>query len=300
MSNSPLVNYTKISPNKTSPRNHSIDTITIHCVVGQCTVERLGEIFAPSSREASSNYGIGLDGKIGMYVEEKDRSWCTSNRDNDHRAITIEVASDTTHPYAVTDAAYQSLIKLLVDICQRNNIKRLLWKADKSLIGQPDKQNMTVHRWFANKACPGDYLYERHDEIAAEVNKRLGITDTPVEVEKAYHVHIGHYRNKSEAEEQLSKAKAAGFANAHIVVGETQDDCELPEPWVPNVGDEVMFNGNTHYSNANASNGSMCSAGKAKITGIYKLGKSKHPYHLVRVGASGPYGWVDEGSFTKI
>lgn len=300
MSNSTLVNYTKISPNKTSPRNHAIDTITIHCVVGQCTVERLGEIFAPSSREASSNYGIGLDGKIGMYVEEKDRSWCTSNRDNDHRAITIEVASDTTHPYAVTDAAYQSLIKLLVDICQRNNIKKLLWKADKSLIGQVDKQNMTVHRWFANKACPGDYLYERHDEIAAEVNRRLGITDAPVEVEKVYHVHIGHYNSKSAAEEQLAKAKAAGFTDAHIVVGETQDDCAVPEPWVPKVGDEVMFNGNINYSNANATNGSKCSAGKAKITSIYKLGKSKHPYHLVRTGASGPYGWVDADSFTKI
>ena len=174
MSNSPLVSYTKISPNKTSPRTHEIDTISIHCVVGQCTVETLGEIFAPTSRQASSNYGVGKDGRIGMYVEEKDRSWCTSSASNDHRAITIEVASDTTHPYAVTEAAYEGLIKLLVDICQRNpGIKRLKWGGDKNLIGQVDKQNMTVHRWFANKACPGDYLYNRHGEIAAEVNRRL-------------------------------------------------------------------------------------------------------------------------------
>lgn len=180
MSNSPLVSYTKISPNKSSPRNHAIDTITIHCVVGQCTVETLGNIFAPSSRQASSNYGVGSDGRIGMYVEEKDRSWCSSNSANDNRAITIEVASDTTHPYAVTDAAYEGLIKLLVDICQRNNIPELRWKADKSLIGQPDKQNMTVHRWFANKSCPGDYLYECHGAIAAEVNRRLkGAQPTP-------------------------------------------------------------------------------------------------------------------------
>lgn len=174
MSNSSLVDYTQISPNKTSPRNHKIDTITIHCTAGQCSVEGLGSTFAPTSREASSNYGIGYDGRIGMYVEEKDRSWCSSNRDNDNRAITIEVASDSTHPYAVKDAAYESLIKLLVDICKRNDIKELKWKADKSLIGQVDKQNMTVHRWFANKACPGDYLYERHSEIAAAVNKQLG------------------------------------------------------------------------------------------------------------------------------
>jgi hypothetical protein len=181
--NSSLVNYTKISPNKTVGRNHAIDTITIHCVVGQCSVETLGEVFAPTSRQASSNYGVGKDGRIGMYVEEKDRSWCSSNAANDHRAITIEVASDTTHPYAVTDAALQATIKLCADICKRNGIKKLLWKGDKSLIGQVDKQNMTVHRWFANKSCPGDYLYERHGYIADEVNKLLGVV-TPITPEQ--------------------------------------------------------------------------------------------------------------------
>ena len=123
MSNSPLVEHINISPNKTVNRNHKIDTITIHCMVGQCSAETCGNIFANPARQASSNYGIGYDGKIGMYVEEKDRSWCSSSRENDHRAITIEVASDTYHPYAVTDAAYNALINLLVDICKRNNIK---------------------------------------------------------------------------------------------------------------------------------------------------------------------------------
>lgn len=171
--NSPLVSYVKISPNRTVGRNHKIDTITIHCVAGQCSVETLGDIFAPESREASSNYGIGPDGRIGMYCEEKDRSWCTGSRSNDHRAITIEVASDTKHPYAVKDKAYKALIDLVTDICKRNNIKELKWKADKSLIGQVDKQNMTVHRWFQDTDCPGDYLYSRHAKIAAEVNERL-------------------------------------------------------------------------------------------------------------------------------
>ena len=183
MSNSKLVDYTKISPNKTSPRNHKIDTITIHCVVGQCSVETLGNVFAPTSRRASSNYGIGYDGRIGMYVEEKDRSWCSSSASNDNRAITIEVASDTKHPYKVRDAAYKTLIDLCTDICKRNGIKELKWKADKSLIGKVEQQNMTVHRWFANKACPGDYLYNLHGQIAAEVNARLGVvydtTQTP-------------------------------------------------------------------------------------------------------------------------
>lgn len=177
--NSPLVKYTKLSPNHSGQRNHEIDTITIHCVVGQCSVETLGEIFAPVSRQASCNYGIGSDGRIGLYCEEKNRSWCSSSASNDHRAITIEVASDTTHPYAVKDVVYAALLNLVTDICKRNNIKQLLWKGDKSLIGQVGKQNMTVHRWFANKSCPGDYLYNRHGEIAAEVNKRLNASVTP-------------------------------------------------------------------------------------------------------------------------
>lgn len=174
MSNSSLVAYTKISPNRTSPRTHRIDTITIHCVVGQVTAESLGEVFAKKSRRASSNYGVDKDGRIGLYCEEKDRSWCSSSSSNDNRAITIEVASDTKPPYAVTDKAFNSLIELCADICKRNNIKQLLWKGDKSLVGQVDKQNMTVHRWFANKDCPGEYLYSRHGEIAKRVNEKLG------------------------------------------------------------------------------------------------------------------------------
>lgn len=173
MSNSPLVDYVKISPYRNSPRNHKIDTVTIHCMVAQWSPERCGEEFSSPNRRASSNYGIGPDGRIGMYVEEKDRSWCSNSPSNDNRAITIEVASDTKHPYAVTDAAFETLIKLLADICKRNDIKELKWRGDKSLIGQIDKQNMTVHRWFANKACPGDYLYNRHGEIAKRVNALL-------------------------------------------------------------------------------------------------------------------------------
>lgn len=177
MSNSPLVKYTRISPNKTSPRNHKIDTITIHCVVGQCTVETLGNIFAPTSRQASSNYGVGTDGKIGMYVDEKDRSWCSSNSANDNRAVTIEVASDTTSPYAVNEKAYAALLDLVTDICKRNGITRLVWSTKKEdRVNHKNGCNMTVHRDYANKSCPGEYLYSRHGEIAAEVNRRLGAT----------------------------------------------------------------------------------------------------------------------------
>lgn len=177
MSNSPLVSYVKISPNRNSPRNHVIDTITIHCMAGDCSIETCGDIFYPTSRGASSNYGIGSDGRIAMYVEEKDRSWCSSSASNDNRAITIEIANDggASTGWHVSDAAYKSLIDLCADICKRNGIKELKWKGDKSLIGQVDKQNMTVHRWFANKSCPGDYLYNLHPKIAADVNARLGV-----------------------------------------------------------------------------------------------------------------------------
>lgn len=210
MSNSPLISYTKISPNKTSPRNHAIDTITIHCVVGQCSVETIGNIFAPASRQASSNYGIGPDGRIGMYVEEKDRSWCSSNSANDHRAITIECASDTTYPYAINDTVYNSLIKLCVDICKRNNIKQLKWKADKSLIGQPTKQNLTVHRWFANTACPGDYIYNRLGDIADKVNAHLDSSSTK-KSDTLYRVQVGAYSNKANAVAMATKLEKAGF-----------------------------------------------------------------------------------------
>lgn len=225
MSNSPLVNYTKISPNKSSPRNHKIDTVTIHCVVGQCSVETLGNVFAPTSRQASSNYGIGHDGRIGMYVEEKDRSWCSSNAANDNRAITIEVASDTKEPYAVNAKAYAALIDLLVDICKRNGIKELVWSTNKAdRVNHKNGCNMTVHRDYANKSCPGTYLYERHAQIASEVNKRLGSTNIKPAPEKPsgglYRVQTGAFKSKTNADAMLAKVKAKGFDTYMVKVGD--------------------------------------------------------------------------------
>ena len=189
--NSSLATVTMISPNRTPNRNHAIDTITIHCFVGQVTAKRGCEVFQPSSKQASCNYVVGYDGSIGLCVEEKDRSWCTGGKDkngnpirvngisgssNDYQAVTVEVASDSTHPYAITDRAMTALIELCADICRRNGIKKLLWSGDKNLVGNPAKQNLTVHRWFANKACPGDYIYQQLGDIAAKVNAKLGAT----------------------------------------------------------------------------------------------------------------------------
>lgn len=165
------------SPNHSGKRVYPITRISIHCVVGQCYIETLGNIFKSTSIEASSNYGIGKDGKIGLFVDEANRSWCTSSYDNDNRAVTIEVASDTYAPYRVTDAAYKSLVKLVADIAKRNGKKKVLWFGDKAktLNYKPasDEIVLTVHRWFANKSCPGDYLYNLHSQIATEATKLI-------------------------------------------------------------------------------------------------------------------------------
>ena len=173
--NSSLVNYIKLSPNKTSPRNHKIDTITIHHMAGNLSVEACGNVFAKTSRKASSNYGVGTDGRIGLYVDESDRSWCSSNKTNDHRAVTIEVANDTLAPtWTVSDKALESLIKLVADICKRNNIAKLVWSDNKSdRVNHKNGCNMTVHRDFASTSCPGNYLYGKMPYIANEVNKIL-------------------------------------------------------------------------------------------------------------------------------
>lgn len=215
MSNSSLVIYTKLSPNCTSPRTHVIDTISIHCMAGDATIESCGNSFASSSREASSNYGIGSDGRIGQYVDEANRSWCTSSASNDHRAITIEVANNggSDEGWPISDEAYAALLDLLTDVCKRNGIKQLLWKADKTLIGQVDQQNMTVHRWFANKACPGDYLYNKHSEIAAEVNKRLSEEDTMTgeEIYKALNEYLNGLSTSDYAKESSKKGVTSGL-----------------------------------------------------------------------------------------
>ena len=178
MSNSTLINYTKFSPNHSGKRKYLIDRITPHCIVGQLSVETLGSIFANPNRKASCQYGIGADGRVGLYCDETNRSWCSSSADNDNRAVTIECASDTVHPYAFNDKVYQKLIDLCVDICKRNGKNKLLWISDKNkaLAYKPKSNEMllTVHRWFANKACPGDWLYSRLGELARAVTKKLG------------------------------------------------------------------------------------------------------------------------------
>ena len=184
--NSKMVAYTKLSPNHSGQRTHNIDRITPHCVVGQLSCESICGCFTSPSRQASCNYGIGKDGRISLCVEEKNRSWCSSSNANDQRAVTIECASDMSEPYAMNSAVYNSLVKLCVDICKRNGKKKLLWlgSKDKTLNYAPksDEMVLTVHRWFANKSCPGNWLYARLDDLAAKVTANLGgssVTPSP-------------------------------------------------------------------------------------------------------------------------
>lgn len=186
--NSSLVDCTIYSPNHSGKRTHTLDTLTPHCVVGQCSAERVGEIFKPTSRQASCNYAIGYDGRVCLIVDECNRSWCTSSNANDQRAITIECASDTTEPYAMNSKVYEKLILLCADICRRNGKTKVLWlgSKEKTLAYTPkaDEMVLTAHRWFANKSCPGEWLYSRYGDLAARITAMLSGT-TAAEVKPA-------------------------------------------------------------------------------------------------------------------
>ena len=216
MSNSPLVNYTKISPNSTNPRRDKIKKITIHHMAGNLSVETCGNIFASASRKASSNYGIGTDGRVGMYVEEKNRAWTSSSAANDHQAVTIEVANDQIGgDWHVSDTALNKLIELCVDICKRNGIEKLNFTGDKN-------GNLTMHKYFAATSCPGPYLSSKFPYIADEVNKRLNppasAPAAPV-AKTLYRVQTGAFSNKANAVALESKLKAQGFDTYIVQVG---------------------------------------------------------------------------------
>lgn len=222
MSNSSLVNVVRLSPNHSGTRTHTIDRITPHCVVGQLDAETIGNCFASRNIEASCNYGIGKDGRVVLVVDENKRSWCSSSSANDQRAVTIECASDMTAPYAFNSAVYNKLIVLCADICKRNNKNKLIWIADKNkALNYTPKSNemlLTVHRWFANKSCPGDWLYSRLSDLATKVNAKLtsADTNTSASTNTTYKVQAGAYNVKANADAQVAKLKALGF-NSFIV-----------------------------------------------------------------------------------
>lgn len=341
MSNSSLVNCTVCSPNHSGKRTHSIDTLTPHCVVGQLTAEAIGGCF-PKGREASCNYGIGKDGRVCLIVDECNRSWCSSSNSNDQRAITIECASDTASPYAMNSAVYEKLIQLCADICKRNGKKKVLWlgSKEKTLAYTPksDEMVLTAHRWFANKSCPGDWLYSRYGELSSRINALLGSgssndagSDTKPSGSILYYVQSGAYSKRENADAQATKLKAAGF-DVMIKIADNlykvqtgayskkaNADAQLAKLKAKGFdafvttngggaasgsteivkGDVVQFAGGPHYKSANETTSSgNPTAGPAKVTAISK--GAKHPYHVIHTdGQSSVYGWIDADKISK-
>ena len=212
MSNSSLVNYTKISPNS-NPRKHEtynpsgkVTKITIHHVAGVASVESLGNTFAKESRQASSNYGIGSDCRVGMYVPEDHRAWTSGSRTNDYLAVTIEVSNSAKGGnWPVSDEVLAKLIDLCVDICERNGIEKMNYTGDAN-------GNLTMHKWFAATSCPGPYLESKFPYIAEEVNKRLVKEEKKEEEKKVlYRVQVGAYSVKANAEKMKARLEADGY-----------------------------------------------------------------------------------------
>ena len=208
INNSSLVDVTNLSPNHSGKRTHTIDRITPHCFVGQVTVEKGLAVFKSTSKQASCNYVIAYDGKVGLCVDESNRSWCSSSNANDQRAVTIEVASDSTAPYAFKDAAYNKLIDLCTDICKRNGKNILLWidNKDKALAYEPKPNEMilTVHRWFKNKSCPGDWMYARMGDLANKVTAKLSSSQASTNSEVKPKPHPGENKTPSASTVQSS------------------------------------------------------------------------------------------------
>ena len=241
MSNSPLVDCTVLSPNHSGKRTQKLTRITPHIVVGQLKAENIGYCFDDTAREASCNYGIGTEGRVCLIVDEDKRSWCSSSRDNDQRAVTIECASDSTEPYALNGTVYNKLIDLCVDICKRNGKTKLLWFADKNktLAYAPADNEMvlTVHRWFTETKCCGDWLYARLGDVANKVTERLGGATEQQKSDALYRVQVGAFRVKSNADNMLKKLKDAGFDGYIVTV---DNDAPAPKKSVEEIAKEVI------------------------------------------------------------
>ncbi len=295
MSNSKLVDYTRLSPNCSKPRNHKIDKITIHHMAGKLTVEQCGDVFAPTSRQASSNYGIDSDGRVGMYVEECNRSWCSSSPENDHRAVTIEVANDQIGgDWHASDKALAKLIDLCVDICQRNGIKKLNFTGDKS-------GNLTMHKWFAATNCPGPYLESKFPYIAQQVNARLSGGNQPAKAESGggalYRVRTswGDGKTQRGAFKNLDNAKKCADEKAGYSVFDENGKCVYAGQGAASCPFrvEVKTSNLDIYSGAGTS---FAKTGKHTGRGVFTIVEVKSGWGRLKSGA----GWINLDCCTKL
>lgn len=262
MSNSSLVNYTLLSPHCSKPRKNAIKKITIHHMAGNLSVETCGNVFN-GSREASSNYGIGSDGRVGLYVEECNRAWTSSSPENDNQAVTIEVANDEVGgQWHVSDNAYNKLIELCVDICLRNNIDKLVYTGDTN-------GNLTRHNMFKNTNCPGPYLQRKFPEIANSVNAKLAearrtvaeVKPTPPQVNTG--VTVGsQVKFKANAVQYNGASIPSAYKSKEYTVSSINGDRA-----VLNIGSTVMYA--VHVNNIEvigANNNNSGSSYKVRVT----------------------------------
>lgn len=303
MSNSKLICYTRLSPNCNKPRNHKIDTITIHHMAGNLTIEQCGELFANPAREVSSNYGIGTDGRIALYVDEANRSWCSYSPSNDNRAITIEVANDGGEPnWHVSDKAMASLINLCVDICKRNGIKKLNYTGDTS-------GNLTMHKWFTATGCPGPYLSSKFPYIESEVNKRLGQTTktsakATTTTKHLYRIRKSWTERKSQigAYSSFDNAKKACKAGYTVYDEKGKAVYSIPAAKTPTLtkGSKITLKGAKLYVSSggqvpvNTLSGNYYLYDGKLVSGRYRITTSKSNCGRTPVGLY-VTGWVNKG-----
>lgn len=231
MSDSQLVSYVRLSPNHSGARKHPITRITPHYVDGNCTVETLGEVFAPVSRQASSNYGIGSDGRVGMYVEECNRAWTSGSYDNDNRAVTIECANLADG--SLTDACWNSLVELCADICRRNGISNCSYTGDTSGV-------LTMHKWFQSTDCPGPWLSEQFERLSREVNAKLrGGGSMPTQEVTGWAGSLDACRDPSDFMYCACRVYSCGYSQpnrksisrATLLAGTAEADCSSMVSW---------------------------------------------------------------------
>lgn len=311
-SNSSLVTQSRIITNHCNPRNQPITGITIHHNAGVATVKNLLQFEATTTRETSFNYCIG-DNDIGLCVEEKNRAWTSSNKENDYRCVTIEVINSATGgDWPISDKSMATLIKLCADICKRNNIPKLYFDGTKN-------GTLTYHYMFKNTNCPGPYIKNHTQYICDEVNKLLGIEDKEPEkpAVKTYEVVVslkgyytaadaaagknavrdinpGTYYIYNETSEAVNVTKTADVPGAWINKSLNKKEETKPvEPTTPDtsnpIGKDVVINGRLYGTSAGANPGKTVSNLKTKVT-RYQKG-AKYPYNF-----TGDVGWAAESS----
>lgn len=214
--------YTNISPNKSSRNGQKVDRLTIHCMAGHMTAKACVDMFAKKETQASANYCIGKDGDIGISVPPEERSWCSSNGDNDRRAITIEVSSDNKYPYTFDSKAFDTLLDLTENILKMYNKTKLVYipDKDKALAYQPkeDEMLMTFHRWFKNKACPGDWFMSMVPAFCTEINNRL-IKNNQNQTTNEQPIQDNHKEEKEEITKEILKQLKEKIDNLFKVYG---------------------------------------------------------------------------------